>query len=667
MIKNKISLHTHRLLLLTAILFGTVGLPDASAKQSVLYGGGPLYSNAATHRDMIRASGFTTIILWTIHVHSDGDLVLNDHKIVDNGVYVGRADWPAEVLAFKTGPTSVQRIEIAIGSWGVADFENIETLIDAQGTGPSSILYQNFKVIRDLIPAIDAVSYDDESNYDVDSSVALSLMLNDMGFKVTLCPYTRSSYWSSVYSTVQNLRPGAIDRIDLQCYAGGAWNNPGTWNNYFGGLRVTPGLWCYHLENNIPKGDSPIQVGDRLSSWNASYNIAGGFMWLLDDMLPHQGTYPVAAYANAINNALSIDPSANPVATLYQHCDYAGWTADFGVGAYTAADIITAGGQNNDASSLKVNPGWQITFYSEDNFQGSTLVKTSDTSCLVDDGWNDVVSSMEIWPITGPVAHWQFNDTGDEIAEDTTGYQFDGTLTNMDETNWVIGKQCGGLFFDGIDNYVEIDGFKGITGSSGRTCTAWIKTTKPAVQLLSWGTARPEAKWVIRTNEDGTLRAEVQGGYIYGTTSIIDGDWHHIAVTLDNDGSADISEALLYVDGRQETIGGVLSCPVRTTPSDNVKIGVYSGGLRYFEGLIDEVKVYSRMLDAAQIRDIYQSHALTADMEPDGDVDFDDFARLANNWQNPDACDGDLTCDCVVDFEDLMVFVEEWLKQITIE
>jgi hypothetical protein len=240
-------------------------------------------------------------------VRENGDFWLNDRHIVANGAYVGRAAWPSEVMAFKTGPTSVQRIEIAVGSWGVKDFENIEALIDAQGTGPDSILYRNFKVIRDVIPAIDAVSYDDESNYDVDSSVALAVMLNDMGFKVTLCPYTRSSYWRSVYSNVQSLRPGAIDRIDLQCYAGGGGNNPGTWNSYFGGLRVTPGLWCYP---NSPNGKTPAQVESQMASWNASYNIAGGFMWLLDDMLPHQNTYPVAHYAAAINNALSIDPTA---------------------------------------------------------------------------------------------------------------------------------------------------------------------------------------------------------------------------------------------------------------------------------------------------------------------------------------------------------------------
>ena len=360
------------LILMVMLIFSASML---HAKESVLYGGGPLYSDAAAHRDMIRSSGFTTLVIWTIHVYPDGDLVLNDQKLVDNGVYVGRSAWPDEVAAFKSGSTSVRRIEIAIGSWGVQDFETIESLIDSEGTGPGSTLYQSFSALRNAVPAIDAVSYDDESNYDIDSSVALSLMLNDLGYNISLCPYTYSSYWSSVYSQVQNQRPGIIDRIDLQCYAGGAWNDPGTWNGYFGGLHVSPGLWCYP---NSPNGKTPSQVQDQLSSWNTSYNIEGGFMWLLDDMLPYQGTYPVANYAAAINTALSID--INPFTNLITinpgfESGQDGWFTGGGTidnteaseGSASAKLVSTGSGNNGDWRSqayYTVTPGelYRLTF-----------------------------------------------------------------------------------------------------------------------------------------------------------------------------------------------------------------------------------------------------------------------------------------------------------------
>jgi len=633
-----------------------------AAKHSVLYSGGPLYNNAATHRDMIRASGFTTVVLWTIHVYGDGDFVLNDHKIVDDGVYVGRAEWPQEVAAFKKGATSVDRVEISIGSWGVADFETIESLIASQGTGPVSALYKNFQVLRNIIPSIDAVSFDDESNYDVNSTVALSVMLSDMGFKISLCPYTRSSFWKSVYDNVNSQRPETVDRVYLQCYAGGAGNNPGTWNGYFSGLQVTPGLWCY--PNGTSGKRTPGEVQTQMSSWSSSYHIAGGFMWFLDDMLPHQSTYPVAAYGNAINTALKIDPYRSVVAAIYQDCNYGGWSADYGIGAYTAADIVAMGGLDNDASSVKLEPGYQATFYADDNFQGAALLKTADDVCFVDDGWNDRISSMIIEGDSNPIAYWPLNEAGGSMVYDVSENNHDGTRMNMDTESWIIGKQCAALSFDGIDDYIQIPGFKGITRRADRTCCAWVKTTQSSGEIITWGDMEPGGKWIVRVNETGSLRTEVQGGYIYGTTPINDGNWHHVAVALEDDGSINIAEARLYVDGRQETIAGVLEKAINTSVAEDVRMGAFYAAPRYFRGLIDEVRIYNRALAAMEIRQLYRDTALSGDTEPDGDIDLNDFAVLANYWQSPDSCDADLTCDCRVDIDDFMVLASEWLHQL---
>ena len=645
-----------------AMLLIGIGTLEVHAKQSVLYGGGPLYSNAAAHRDMIRASGFTTIILWTIHVYSDGDLVLNDHKIIDNGVYVGRSAWPAEVAAFKTGDTSVNRIEIAVGSWGVQDFERIQSLIEAEGTGPTSTLYKNFQTLKNVIPAIDAVSFDDESNYHVNSTVEFAVMLSDLGYKVTLCPYTRSTFWRNVYNSVNSQRPGTIDRIDLQCYAGGANNNPGTWNNYFPGLKVTPGLWCYP---NSPNGYTPSQVEAKMSEWRGTHDIAGGFMWLLDDMLPHQGTYPVSAYGRAINDALAINTHRSEVLTLFQHINFTGWLADFTVGSYTAANIIAAGGLNNDASSLIIKPGYQVTFFEHDNFQGASLVKTATDSTLVDDGWNDRVSSMIIEGIQDPVLYLPMNDNGGAAAADVSPYARHGNLIAMDENSWVTGKQCGGLYFDGIDDRVTIPGFKGISGGLSRTCTAWIKTTKASGDIMTWGHAASGTKWIVRINETGSLRAQVQGGFIYGITPVNDGQWHHIAVVLENDDTPNISEVVLYVNGRPDVPEAILSHPINTADTLDVALGVDPlVGTRYFQGRMDEVRVYSRALSNTEVWHLYAADALAGDILSDGVVDIADFLYLAETWLSSHDGAADLTCDGIVDLADFAILAEEWLRSL---
>ena len=83
---------------------------------------------------------------------------------------------------------------------------------------------------------------------------------------------------------------------------------------------------------------------------------------------------------------------------LYQHTNYVGWKAAFGTGSYTLSQMIAAGAANDDASSIKVPAGYRVTLYADDNFSGTAIVKTASDSSLVDDSFNDRVSSMKIDP-----------------------------------------------------------------------------------------------------------------------------------------------------------------------------------------------------------------------------------------------------------------------------
>jgi hypothetical protein len=280
---------------------------------------------------------------------------------------------------------------------------------------------------------------------------------------------------------------------------------------------------------------------------------------------------------------------------------------------------------------------------------------------------------MIIEPDPGLVAHWQFNDGGGSVALDSSGNELHGTLKNMNASNWTGGKHCGGLYFDGVNDYVEISGFKGITGSSSRTCSAWIKTTieNDTGNILTWGSPSNGQKWMFRVGSLGTLEAGIWGGYIRGTTPINDGRWHHVTAVLDSDAPPIVGEIKLYVDGLLENNPYISSAQsINTSGVQHVLVGTRFDDAAHFQpfpGRIDEVRIYNAALTDAEIQDLYRTHALIADMEPDGDVDFDDFAHLAHYWQNTDSCDGDLTCDCIVDFDDLMILVEEWLGQVPMD
>jgi hypothetical protein len=57
---------------------------------------------------------------------------------------------------------------------------------------------------------------------------------------------------------------------------------------------------------------------------------------------------------------------------------------------------VAAGGRDNDASSIRIPSGTTVTLYDRDNFAGTSLVLTGDDSCLTNNPFNDVVSSMVV-------------------------------------------------------------------------------------------------------------------------------------------------------------------------------------------------------------------------------------------------------------------------------
>jgi hypothetical protein len=280
---------------LVVLLAGVVAAPSSRAATSGIFGGGPFYKNAANNINEIKNSGFTEAIVWNIEVKSNGDLNFNgEFPLCSGGAYIGaqtHPDFASNMAALKTG--TIKRITFSIGSSNVGDWQDVKALVGAQGTGSSSILYQNFQALKTAIPSVDAIDFDDENSYDQSSTVQFAVMLGKLGYHVALDPYTNASYWTSVASSVNAQLAGTVDSVHLQAYAGGAGNNPCSgWN--FGSVPVFPGLW--------DQNDTPGQVQTIMSGWHTECGITGGFMWLYDDFV---GNGLATQYASAINSAVS--------------------------------------------------------------------------------------------------------------------------------------------------------------------------------------------------------------------------------------------------------------------------------------------------------------------------------------------------------------------------
>jgi hypothetical protein len=242
-----------------------------------------------------------------------------------------------------------------------------------------------------------------------------------------------------------------------------------------------------------------------------------------------------------------------------------------------------------------------------------------DSSCDVsaDDMINskDLAGLARVWGNDAinpnPVAHWSLDENTGMIAADNVG-SHNGFLYGFsaDDSHWVTGHSGGGLNFDGTDDYVEVEDYKGICGKNPRTVTAWIKTLpNPTgnLSIISWGQDEPGAYWLVEVDEEQRLRLSCGSGFMSANEQQIgDGDWHHVAVVLDpvNPTSPLVSDVKLYVDGRRRTIYKMEEAQINTGCFENVRIGA-SHDSNYFSGIIDEAAIFDMAIGITAIQQIY--------------------------------------------------------------
>jgi len=236
-----------------------------------IYAGGALAFGGQPAINDLLAAGYSTVIIWSVHVTTDGTLVLNDTQIVSGGVYNEAKPMNLPARLAQLHKAGVEII-FSVGAGGTSDFTNIATLLGGQPGKSGNVIYDNFQALKQAMVAaggdIDAIDFDNEDNLEQSVMVNFGITLANAGYtNVTFCPYTGQSIW---YGTMKALVAAQgntfVNAIHLQCYSGGSGNINAVsdwakgFNNAGGKALMIPGLatnqsspgpWWY---NNEPGG-----------------------------------------------------------------------------------------------------------------------------------------------------------------------------------------------------------------------------------------------------------------------------------------------------------------------------------------------------------------------------------------------------------------------------
>jgi hypothetical protein len=262
--------HTYRKILCAAAgaVILMIAIPQKASAARGLFVGDQYYQPGSYYAGKAKDSKMNTLFLFTLQVNSDGTLRFNDHIVCRNGSYVGNSVWDQQLNNCRGG--SVDRIELAIGNWNSDSFNHIRNLQAAANlTGTpvtQTILYRNFRALKNKI-TVDAIQMDDEKTYNRTSMVAFCKMLADnLGWRVSLCPYNNQSFWKGVKADL----PNRVSGVWLQCYEGGVGNDPVQWRTALGNTGVLyPGEQIF---------SGRTAVVNRAKHWKL-HGFKSVFMW----------------------------------------------------------------------------------------------------------------------------------------------------------------------------------------------------------------------------------------------------------------------------------------------------------------------------------------------------------------------------------------------------
>ncbi|MHC4595426.1 MAG: LamG domain-containing protein, partial [Planctomycetota bacterium] len=194
------------------------------------------------------------------------------------------------------------------------------------------------------------------------------------------------------------------------------------------------------------------------------------------------------------------------------------------------------------------------------------------------------------------VAQYEFEGN----TSDSSGNGLHGTV--MGNPTFVAGKVGQAISLRGLNDFVEITGYKGILGPNAVTVTAWISTTSTTTgAIVGWGPNSSGQRFGFRINA-GRLRIEHAGGNLQGDTNVNDGGWHHVAVTVQASATISHPDVLLYLDGIDDSRPTEDPDVFNLTAGEDVRIGSRpSNNDRFFMGLIDDFRIYDRALTQEEI------------------------------------------------------------------
>jgi len=186
----------------------------------------------------------------------------------------------------------------------------------------------------------------------------------------------------------------------------------------------------------------------------------------------------------------------------------------------------------------------------------------------------------------------------DNSAEDSKGTN-DGTEYNIE---YRFGRFGQAAVFNGSSSKIDL-GNNSSNNSSVISVSLWFKTaghSGTAALINNGGANSGETGYFLGLTSNGYIRLNLSAS-VDGTINYADGNWHNVVMTLNN-GSYNV-----YIDGNTTPVltGSQSFTGTATRPTWIGQFSYTASNLEFFDGSIDQVRIYDAALSSSQVTELY--------------------------------------------------------------
>jgi parallel beta-helix repeat protein len=385
------------------------------------------------------------------------------------------------------------------------------------------------------------------------------------------------------------------------------------------------GISIYYMSTNnsiignnaSSNSENGIQIfssnGNYISDNTASLNILDGF-----EIRESNGN--IVTKNNVLNNgAYGLDLYMSDGNTI---TDNTASNNDYGIVVILSDNNIIYHNNfidnTNQVSDVSNGNQWDNGYPSGGNYWDNWAIPDNDRDGFVDNPY--IITgglSQDNYPFSHKwgwdlVAHWPFDENMGQYANETSGNYNDGILggtTNVEDADpdWVNGISGSALKFDCVDDYVKVPASDSLNITGNLTIEAWIKPFSDGYDYIMWVVSKRNA-YKMGLDSDSSknhIRFELwtspsSSEYFSSNGEVNPDRWNYIVVTISG------YESKMYINGDMDRI--IPGFNVYGVSTYNLSIGSESrGSSSYFNGIIDGVSIWNRVLTAFEIQDNYRN------------------------------------------------------------